>query len=89
MMQTLQQIESRIIELVGTDLEEFKYDELSKAMKEEVKSLLCERCDILNKMFQPTEDNLALFRKVNDEPAGCCRCRSSCREGMKANESPD
>jgi len=66
-MQTLQQIESRIIELVGTDLEEFKYDELSKAMKEEVKSLLCERCDILNKMFQPTEDNLALFRKVNDE----------------------
>lgn len=63
----LQQIEYRIIELVGSDLEEFKYDELSKVEKEEVKSLLRERREILNEMFQPTEDNLALFRKINDE----------------------
>ena len=67
MAHILQQIEYRIIELVGSDLEEFKYDELSKAEKEEVKSLLRERRDLLNKMFQPTEDNLTLFRKVNDE----------------------
>ena len=67
MKHKLQQTESRIIELVGSDLEEFKYDELSKVEKEEVKSLLRERREILNEMFQPTEDNLALFRKVNDE----------------------
>lgn len=67
MTQTLLQTESRIIELVGTDLDQFNYDELSKAEQEEVKSLLRERRDILNEMFQPTEDNLALFRKVNDE----------------------
>lgn len=67
MRHKLQQIESRIIEIVGSDLEEFKYDELPKAGKEEVKSLLRERRDILNEMFQPTEANLALFRKVNDE----------------------
>ena len=66
MAHILQQIEYRIIELVGSDLEEFKYDELSKAEKEEVKSLLRERRDLLNKMFQPTEDNWTLFRKVND-----------------------
>lgn len=67
MKQKLHKIESRIIELVGSDLEEFKYDEQSKAVKEEVKNLLFERRDILNEMFQPTEDNLALFCKVNDE----------------------
>lgn len=67
MRQKLKQIEYRIIELVGTDLEQFKYDELSKAEKEEVKSLLRERCGILNEMFQPTEANLTQFRKVNDE----------------------
>lgn len=67
MQQKLHQIESLIIELVGSDLEEFKYDELSRVAKEEVKSLLHERRDILNEMFQSTEDNLAQFRKVNDE----------------------
>lgn len=67
MQKNLSQIESRIIEIVGSDLDEFKYDELSKAEKDEVKSLLHERRDILNEMFQPTEDNLAQFRKVNDE----------------------
>ena len=67
MKKKLQKTESRIIELVGSYLDEFKYDELSKDVKEEVKSLLRERRDILNEMFQPTEDNLALFRKVNDE----------------------
>lgn len=67
MTQKLQQIESRIIELVGTDFDVFKYDELSKAGKEEIKSLLRERRDILNEMFQPTEANLAQFRKINDE----------------------
>lgn len=63
----LQQIESQIIDLVGSDLEEFKYDELPKAGKEEVKSLLRKRRDALNEIFQPTEDNLARFHKVNDE----------------------
>ena len=67
MKQKLQQTESRIIELVGTDLDLFNYDELSKAVKEEVKCLLLERRDILNEMFQPTEANLAQFRKINDE----------------------
>lgn len=67
MRQKLKQIESRIIVLVGSTLDEFKYDELSKAAKEEVKSLLRERRDILNEMFQPTENNLAPFRKVNDK----------------------
>ncbi len=67
MEQKLKQIESRIIEIVGSDLEVFKYDELSKAEKEEVKSLLGERRDILNEMFQPTEANIAQFSKVNDE----------------------
>lgn len=67
MQQKLHQIESLIIELVGSDLEEFKYDELSRVAKEEVKNLLHERRDILNDIFQPTEDNLAQFRKVNDE----------------------
>lgn len=63
----LKQIESRIIELVGFDLEQFNYDELSKEQKEEVKRLLLERRDILNEMFQPTEENLAQLRKINDE----------------------
>lgn len=67
MKQTLQEIESRIIELVGSDLDQFNYDELSKAVKEEVKRLLRERRDILNEMFQPTEANLTQFGKVNDE----------------------
>lgn len=67
MKQTLQEIESRIIELVGSDLEQFNYDDLAKEQKEEVKRLLLERRDILNEMFQPTEANLAQFSKVNDE----------------------
>lgn len=67
MKQTLQEIESRIIELVGSDLEQFNYDDLSKEQKEEVKRLLLERRDILNEMFKPTEANLAQFSKVNDE----------------------
>lgn len=67
MKQELLQIESRIIELVGSNLELFNYDELSKVQKEEVKRLLWVRGDILNKMFQPTEANLAQFCKVNEE----------------------
>lgn len=67
MKQELLQIESRIIELVGSDLELFNYDELSEVQKEEVKRLLWVRGDILNEMFQPTEANLARFCKVNEE----------------------
>ena len=67
MKQELLQIESRIIELVGSDLELFTYAELSKKQKEEVKRLLRVRRDILNEMFQPTEANLAQFCKVNEE----------------------
>ena len=67
MKQELLQIESRIIELVGSDLEQFNYDELSKKQKEEVKRLMWVRGDILNEMFQPTEANLAQFCKVNEE----------------------
>lgn len=67
MKQELLQIESRIIELVGSDLELFNYDELSKKQKEEVERLLWVRGDILNEMFQPTEANLAQFCKVNEE----------------------
>ncbi len=67
MKQELLQIESRIIELVGSDLELFSYDELSKEQKEEVKRLLRVRRDILNEMFQPAEANLARFCKVNEE----------------------
>ncbi len=67
MKQKLQQIEAQIIEIVGSGLEEFNYDELSKEKKEEVEDLLAERRHILNKMFRPTGDNLAQFRKVNDE----------------------
>lgn len=67
MKQKLQQTESRIIDFVGSDLEEFKYDELSEVVREEVKHLLRERRDILNDMFQPTEENLDYFCKINDE----------------------
>ena len=67
MRQKVRHIESRIIELVGSDPEDFNYDKLSKEQKEKVKHLLSERRDILNEMFQPTEANLAQFRKVNDE----------------------
>jgi len=48
MRRSIQIIESRIIELVGSDLEEFKYDELCKVQREEVRELLQERCYILN-----------------------------------------
>ena len=37
MKQKVLQTESRILDLVGSDLDEFKYDELPKAVKEEVK----------------------------------------------------
>ena len=67
MKQELLQIESRIIELVGSDLELFSYDGLSEEQKEEVKRLLRVRRDILNEMFQLTEANLARFCKVNEE----------------------
>lgn len=67
MTQKLKQIESRIIELVGSDIEQFNYDELSKEQRKEVRQLLLERRDILNEMFQSTEANLAQFRKINDE----------------------
>ena len=67
MKQALNKIESRIVELVGDKHEEFKYDELSKAKRDEVKQLLLERRNILNDMFEPTEANLAQFDKVNDE----------------------
>ena len=67
MKQKIQQIESRIIELVGSNLEEFRYKDLSKEQKEEVKRLLSERSDILNEMFQATADNIAQFGKVNAE----------------------
>lgn len=53
MKQELLQIESRIRELVGSNLELFNYDELSKVQKEEVKRLLWVRRDILNEIFQP------------------------------------
>lgn len=67
MKQELLQIESRIIELVGSDLELFSYDGLSEEQKEEVKRLLRVRRDIFNEMFQLTEANLARFCKVNEE----------------------
>ena len=67
MKQKIQQIESQIIELVGSRLDEFHYEELSKEQKEVVKHLLSERCGILNEMFQTTENNLAQFGKVNAE----------------------
>lgn len=67
MKKRLQEIESRLIEIVGTDLEDFPYSDLDKSDKEKVKDLLSERCVILNSMFRPTEANIAHFRKVNDE----------------------
>lgn len=67
MRRSIKLIESQIIELVGSDIDEFNYDNLSKEQKEEVKLLLQERRDILNELFQPTEANLAQFCKLNDE----------------------
>ena len=48
MRRSIKLIESQIIELVGSDIDEFNYDNLSKEQKEEVKLLLQERRDILN-----------------------------------------
>ena len=67
MRRSIKLIESQIIELVGSDIDEFNYDNLSKEQKEEVKLLLQERRDILNELFQPTEANPAQFCKLNDE----------------------
>ena len=67
MRRSIKLIESQIIELVGSDIDEFNYDNLSKEQKEEVKLLLQERRDILNELFEPTEANLAQFCKLNDE----------------------
>lgn len=53
MRRSIKLIESQIIELVGSDIDEFNYDNLSKEQKEEVKLLLQERRDILNELFQP------------------------------------
>lgn len=67
MKDKIQSIESRIIEIVGDDLDNFNGWESDKNRRETVKSLLSERCAILNNMFQPTEENNKRFRRVNDE----------------------
>lgn len=60
MIKKIQQIESRIIELVGSDLDEFKYDELSKVEREEVEGLLRKRRDITDHKRYSNPDLLRL-----------------------------
>lgn len=67
MNQELRNLEGQILEIVGYSLDDFNYYRLDGIDKEKVKNLLSERCAILNRMFQPTEANLARFKKVNDE----------------------
>lgn len=67
MKHKIQEIESRIIEIVGENLDNFNDWECDKDKRETVKSLLSERCAILNEIFQPTDENIKQFRQVNDE----------------------
>lgn len=67
MKQKLLAIKTQIIELVGSNVDEFNYGRLGIADKEVVQNLLSERCFILNRIFRPTETNLSQFKKINDE----------------------
>ena len=72
--QRLREIESRIIEIVGDDLDNFNGWERDKDKKETVKSLLSKRYAILNEMFLPTVENLERFKRVNDELFRLSKC---------------
>lgn len=59
-------IEKCIIDITGDDINDFTYWERSLIKRTRVEELLMQRCNLLNKIFQPTPKNLERFRKVND-----------------------
>lgn len=61
----LADIESAIIALVGDDIDSYNLDKLTMDEVETIEGLLAERKHILNEMFQPTDENIARFRTIN------------------------
>lgn len=62
---SLADIESAITALVGEDIDSYSLHRLSSEEIETIEDLLADRKHILNEMFQPTDENMARFRAIN------------------------
>lgn len=62
---SLADIESAIIALAGDDIGSYNLHRLSPGEIETIEELLAGRKHILNGMFQPTDENMARFRAIN------------------------
>lgn len=61
----IQKIETEILAITGTDIEEYNEWSESESVRNRVESLLKCRCKLLNEAFQLTADNLDRLRQVN------------------------
>lgn len=61
----IQKIETEILAITGTDIEEYNEWAESESVRNRVESLLKCRCKLLNDAFQLTAENLDRFRQVN------------------------
>lgn len=61
----IQKIETEILAITGTDIEEYNEWAESESNRNRVESHLKRRCKLLNDAFQLTAENLDRFRQVN------------------------
>ena len=62
----IREIEAEILSITGADYEEYNKWAVNTGQRNCVKSLLKQRCDLLNSMFSLTAENLARFQSVNN-----------------------
>lgn len=61
----IQKIESKLLSITGSNIEEYNEWAESESNRDRVESLLKRRCKLLNDAFQLTEENLERLRQVN------------------------
>lgn len=65
----IQKVESEILSITGTDIEDNNEWAENESNRNRVESLLRRRCELLNDAFQLTEENLDRLRQVNSHLA--------------------
>lgn len=63
---TIEEIEAEILVISGTDYEEYNGWADNAELRNHVEALLKSRCDLLNRMFNPTTETIARFQILNN-----------------------
>lgn len=63
---SIKEIESEILDITGDDYEAYNGWDDNVELRNRVELLLKRRCDLLNRMFCPTAENIARFQIVNN-----------------------